>query len=491
MSATRLRLGPGSLLLLLSLGVGLDLAGLLTAGVEPQVPEGVVRVQFRRKLPGVFQGEKIIPQATVVEVTEYSGAVIDSRGYIASYIGSSWVDMGNASPDVFVRLSDGKFVPAKLVGVDERISLAVLHADAVAGRSAVLGRPAAKESVRFAYWDSLRGDEPPEPIVLLGSRPQAQKQVDGVGHWALAEGRVLDSVAGGLDSVATMKIKLDGDQPGPPEQAWGGAVVLDGANRFLGFITRVENSGLSRTFRAVHLLPVDVARKSLKEVVDRKQSIRAGWLGIWMSDEPDQVRIEKVISGEPAERAGIRAGDVIIKFDNTAIWSRDQFVRLLRSLTPDTRVDLTVERDGRPQTLSAVLGAWPASERPRFAWSIQVPDVWTSENGASAEAKEVRIFKVPLDPPASLGLLVDPLTPQLAQYFKVPSGKGLLVKSVIDGSPASRFGFRAGDVLTRINDQEVESASDIRRIVDLSRNGVLVISFFRDGVRMTRKVALH
>ncbi len=135
--------------------------------------------------------------------------------------------------------------------------------------------------------------------------------------------------------------------------------------------------------------------------------------------------------------------------------------------------------------------SWPASERPRFAWSIQIPDVWTSDNGSSAESKDLRIYKVPLDPPASLGLVVDSLTPQLAQYFKVPSGKGLLVKSVTDGSPASRFGFRAGDVLTRINDQEVESASDIRRIVELSRDGALVIGFFRDGVRMTRKVALH
>ncbi len=356
MSATRMRLGRGSLLLLLSLGVGLDFGEPFAAGVESRVPEGVVRVQFRRTLPGVFQGEKIIPQATVVEVTEYSGVVIDARGYIASYIGSTWVDMGNAAPEVSVRLPDGKFVPAQLVGIDERVSLAVLHAGAVSGRSAVLGRAFAKESVQLAYWNSPQVRESPEPSVLWGSSRGSREKPGDPGCWAVTGGQVLNAVAAGLDSVAMMKIRMNPDEPGPHEHEWGGAVVLDGSDRFLGFVTRVENSGLSRTIRAVHLLPVQVAKESLKEVVDRKQSIRAGWLGIWMSEEPDQVRVEKVVPGEPAERAGLQAGDVIIRFNDTAIWSRDQFVRLLRSLSPEARVDLTVERDGRPQRLSAVLG---------------------------------------------------------------------------------------------------------------------------------------
>jgi S1-C subfamily serine protease len=90
-----------------------------------------------------------------------------------------------------------------------------------------------------------------------------------------------------------------------------------------------------------------------------------------------------------------------------------------------------------------------------------------------------------------LGFMVDSLTPQLAEFFKVPQGYGLLVKSVKEESPAYRSGFRAGDILVEINGRRLRSPRDFHHALEGVRGGELDIMFVREGRVQTRHVVLH
>ncbi len=87
--------------------------------------------------------------------------------------------------------------------------------------------------------------------------------------------------------------------------------------------------------------------------------------------------------------------------------------------------------------------------------------------------------------------MVDPLTPQLAKYFKCPTEHGLLIRTVLPDSPASNVGFQAGDVLTQVNGRDVASHVDIRESLEAAKDEVLEIQFVRDGRLLSRKLALQ
>jgi len=122
------------------------------------------------------------------------------------------------------------------------------------------------------------------------------------------------------------------------------------------------------------------------------------------------------------------------------------------------------------------------------SWRLEVPSLW---NQNERPEEQVKIHRIVLPPHLDLGLVVDPLTPQLAKYFKCPSGHGLLVRTVLPNSPASKVGFQAGDVLTQVNGRDVSSHLDIRESLESVTDAVLEIQFVREGRLLSRKLALQ
>jgi len=172
--------------------------------------------------------------------------------------------------------------------------------------------------------------------------------------------------------------------------------------------------------------------------------------------------IDEVRPDSPADKAGIKRGDVIVEFDGERVRSARQFSRLVQETTPGRTVTAAIMRDAKRSTVQVT----PNDERRDdlmisgdFGDSMR--DLWRLRDGMPTFD-----FNFDFDFPGfssgrRLGVTVGELTSQLADHFGARGG--VLVTSVTEGSPASRAGLQAGDVITSINGQRVESREDLLR----------------------------
>ena len=210
--------------------------------------------------------------------------------------------------------------------------------------------------------------------------------------------------------------------------------------------------------------------------------------------EPTGAAIEEVRAGSPAEAAGFRAGDIVVTFDAERVRSARHLARLIEE-TPDGRqVDATVVRDGERMTLQVV----PESPTLRTFddlrgrlqnFRFQMPERFD----LVMPELELRDFRERVRPMivtngrARLGVGVEDLTAQLADYFG--TSDGVLITEVDAGTPAAGAGLRAGDVITRINDQAVRNEAGLRR--ELARaTGDVRVTIVRDRKEQTVTVAI-
>lgn len=224
--------------------------------------------------------------------------------------------------------------------------------------------------------------------------------------------------------------------------------------------------------------------------------------------------VVSVVVGSPAEKAGFQPNDVIMQFDGQRVRSAAQLQRLIEETPPDRTVSVQISRQGKLQTLEATIGARGPSalletpENPNvhiWAWPvpqqeepepfvepvpkgkiIPVPPVIPKfhfylgplpnhnpqppseaepfiEPGPQGEMPSPsKPFSNPFPAPEnSLGISGDDLTPQLARYFGVKQGKGVLVSRVEPSSPASAAGLKAGDVIVRVGPQQIGSIAEL------------------------------
>lgn len=162
------------------------------------------------------------------------------------------------------------------------------------------------------------------------------------------------------------------------------------------------------------------------------------------------VEITRVEDGSPAEKAGIKAGDVVLEYNGQRVEGMEQFGRMVRETPAGREVKLTISRDGSQQTLTALLAS-----RKSHAFAGNFPQGF--------EMPEIRIPDIPQIfttlRTARLGIEAESLGPQLADYFGVK--EGVLVRSVIENSPAQKAGFKAGDVITKVDTMAVTSPSEL------------------------------
>jgi serine protease Do len=199
--------------------------------------------------------------------------------------------------------------------------------------------------------------------------------------------------------------------------------------------------------------------------------------------------IEEVRAGSAAEKAGVKAGDVVVTFDRENVRSARHLARLVDE-TPDGRqVEMTVMRNGERLTLNATPEAtqpfwqtWQGfrdRQMPRLAerFELTVP-----EFDSRVLRDRLRPYVI-FDGRGRLGVGVQDLTAQLGEYFGATSG-GVLVTEVDGGTPAAQAGLRAGDVITRIGDQQVKTADELRRRL-ADATGDVRITFLRDRREQT------
>ena len=200
-----------------------------------------------------------------------------------------------------------------------------------------------------------------------------------------------------------------------------------------------------------------------------------GWIGASITDQADVgVRVRSVEPNSPAERAGLRANDVIVDFGKEEVIGALQLTRLVSETPVGRTVDITIRRDGREETMKIT------TERAPFGFAgirIQRPDLYAFGDQIARNIPQIGVLTTVSMSQA--GIRVDSLTPQLREFFGVQGNEGVLVASVNADSAAARAGVKAGDVITAVDAVRVSSPSEFAREVR-TRTTAFTLKVVRD-----------
>ena len=247
---------------------------------------------------------------------------------------------------------------------------------------------------------------------------------------------------------------------------------------------------------------------------------RGAQLGVMVSDLDAKsatagVKIDGVNADSPAERAGIKAGDIVVAYAGDPVRSARQSTRLVQE-TPDGRtVAIGLMRDGKKQTVNATPEAgrmtWNfgpemdralrEAERGMRGFRMEIPKEYFDfrYDDRDRDNREPRRFEYRLPEefrgfafPATrgrLGVSVQSITPELAEYFGAKNG-GALVSSVTKESAAAKGGIKAGDVIVSVNGRSVSDAEDLGNKIE-DYDGEVTIVVLRDKKEMTLKATME
>ncbi len=230
---------------------------------------------------------------------------------------------------------------------------------------------------------------------------------------------------------------------------------------------------------------------------------RGSQLGVMVSDLESGgnggVRIDEVEAGSAADKAGVKAGDVVIEFDGERVRSARQLTRLVQETPAGRAVTMAVRRGSDRQTLNVTPEA-----REAFVWNGRLgPELEREiERGVERGLRDLperiepffdsRFDGIPsMGSRGRLGVELERLSDQLAAYFGATGG-GVLVGAVTPDSPAAKAGVKAGDVITRVNGTAVKDSRDvIAALRDVTDDGVVTLDIVRDKKATSLKATIE
>ncbi len=348
-----------------------------------------------------------------------SGVIVDAEnGYVLTNY-----HVVRKTKKVKVKLGEHRDYEADIVGTDSATDLAVLQIDA---------------------------DDLPEAKLAGGDNIK-------VGHHVLAIGNPfgLDrTITSGIISatgrenigIAEYESFIQTDAAINPGNSGGPLVNMEG--EIIGISTAIfsRSGGHMGIGFAV---PADMVKSVMNELIEHGKVTR-GWLGVRIqeftpeiakalqADVEEGVLIADVISDTPAEEAGLKRGDLIIKFNGEDVSGVSALRRKVADVDPETEVPITVVRDGGEKRLKVEI-----AKRPK------------KEGQAESEESEWE-----------LGIEVENLTDELRQRYGIQLEKGVLITSVGRGSPAANAGVRPGMVILEVNRKRVHNVEDFKNTLD-------------------------
>lgn len=226
----------------------------------------------------------------------------------------------------------------------------------------------------------------------------------------------------------------------------------------------------------------------------------SGYLGVMLQDlspamakalqlgDQSGVLVSDVVDDGPAEKAGLQDGDVIIAFAGKPLADDGALTRAVRAAKPGDKVDVTVLRDGKTQTINVELG-----ERENdFAWFTPGSDehVKVIMKGLQDGDGDFDFHSLHEDR-GWLGVHIDDLSPQLGEHFGVKDGQGVLVTEVEADSPAAKAGLKAGDVIIGAGKDEVEETDDLHEaLAETKADQEFELEYLRGGKKQKVQVTL-
>jgi serine protease Do len=241
-----------------------------------------------------------------------------------------------------------------------------------------------------------------------------------------------------------------------------GGPLLNTRGQVVGINTLIITGGERQSSGVGFSVPINVAREILPQLRD-KGKVTRGWLGIQIQSVDEEMAkslrmkeakgaiISQLTPGGPAEKAGLKAEDVIVAADTHKVQDNGDLSRYIASKPPGASVQLNLLRAGAEKTLTVTLGTFP-------------------DEPGEVEAGEARKGK--------LGMSLQNLTPTLAERLELPRGtKGVVVREVEAGETAEQAGLQRGDVIVSVDGKEVATVDEFEQAVEGAR---------KDGVARLR-----
>lgn len=374
-----------------------------------------------------------------------SGVIVSPDGYI---ITNNHV-IKNAS-DIQVMLSDKRSFKGKVVGADPQTDVAIVKVDA-------------KDLPTVPFGDSshLRvGD-----VVMAFGNPFGL-------NFTVTRGIVSATGRSGL-GIEAYEDFIQTDAAINPGNSGGALVNVRG--QVIGINTAILSTsgggaGGEGGFNGIGLaIPANVVKHVMDDLIN-KGKVTRGYLGIYLQNlssalahqfnSPDVsgALVGQVEPGSPADKAGLKQGDVIRKINNQTIDGADNLRSMVAGTSPGTTITLSVLRDGKPMDVKVTLGEQPAS--------------MAGASGHPGKASEG----------ALRGITVQNLTPDIRDQLGLqPNVRGVVISDLDPSSPAAQAGLQPGDLIESINRHAVNTMADFDRLAAEAK-GEVVLRVNRGGV---------
>ncbi len=217
-------------------------------------------------------------------------------------------------------------------------------------------------------------------------------------------------------------------------------------------------------------------------------------LGALKLKEEQGVEVTMVDQDAPAGKAGLKEHDVILTVNGADVESVEQLRRVIRETPPGRIVALGLSRDGQPMTIKVQL----ADRKNSYAYSYSkgkdfhfvMPPIPPIPPMPDIGDMDLPVSIVVVHSSARSGLMVENLTPQLGDFFGTKNGQGVLVRSVEKGSRADKAGFRAGDVIVKINGESIHDSSDFSHALRSRKDNTASIGVIRDKKEVNISITL-
>src|SRR5262245_62058088 len=355
-----------------------------------------------------------------------SGFLIDASGVALT---NAHV-VGDAS-QVDVAMLDGTKYKAKVVGVDKKTDLAVVKLEA-SGKTFAYLTLADSEEARVGDW-----------VVAVGSPFGLEATVTS----GIISAKARHIGASLYDDFIQTDAAINPGNSGGP--------LVDMRGQVVGINTAIIQGGSGIGFA----IPSNMAKRISGELL-ATGTITRGWLGVSLQPlTPDLASsfgvpdakgalVADVVPDSPADRAGLKSGDVVISVDGEKVNGPSDVARLVGFAKPGQERRLTVWRDKREVKVEAKLAVTP---------------------GEQARAR--------------LGLEVQPVTPDVAEELRLTSPEGVVVSDVQPGGAAAAAGIERGDVITSIDGKTVKTLADFERLTR-AKSGAYAMRLNRDGASL-------
>jgi len=425
----------------------------ITAKKTYSVPESAQNLYrfWGRDLPDSYEGQSL-----------GSGVIVDSEnGYIVT---NHHVVFDNGKPvdEIIIQLMDKRMFDAQIVGLDEGTDLAILQIQAKDIKSVKVGD---SDNVRVGEW-----------VLAIGSPFSANLSHTVTAGIVSAVGRDNVMMRGGdkyQDFIQT-------DAAINPGNSGGALLNMNG--ELIG-INAAIISGSRSNSGVGFAIPSNIVTKVKADLISKGYVVRS-FLGIYMQDINEEIYeamdldsmqgaiIGEIVSGSPAEEAGLEASDIIIGFENKTINNGSELKNLISNTKPGSKVKLNILRSGNKKDIYVVL-------KERQEDSLALGDNYRNKD---------------------FGLVVSNISKDLIDKFDISPEKsnrsdqseltGVIITELSPKEIADKAGFKVGDLITRIGQKKVSNIKDFEQEINAYEQGKRILVLVKRG-KLSRFLTLR